>query len=102
MPKKAKKAKAGKKPARPSFKGVTKSLRTYLGAGPHTIPEMIAALAVTEDAVLYGLRRLGKSKKGSLHSGMVKGRPCWWWEGELPEGRPAQAAVPDGGAAGKK
>lgn len=91
MPKKAKKAKKGqpdgaKRPAeaKPSFKGITKSLRAYLGAGPHTIPEMIADLAVSEDAVLYGLRRLGKSKKGTLRSGMVDARPCWWWEPPAP------------------
>jgi hypothetical protein len=85
VPKKAKSnntGKPGKKPERASFKGVTKSLRTYLGAGPHTILEMIAALTVTEDAVLFGLRRLGKSKKGTLRSGMVEGRPCWWWEAD--------------------
>jgi len=69
---------------RTSFKGVTKSLRAYLSGATHTISEMIAGLDVTEDAVLFGLRRLGKSKKGTLRSGMVEGRPCWWWEGAPP------------------
>ena len=86
MPKKGKPGKKGKKDAPPSFKGVARRLRAFLSAGEHTIPEMVAQLDVTEDAVLYGLRRLGKSKKGVLRSGMVDGRPCWWWETQDPAG----------------
>ena len=93
MPKKGKKA---KQEARPSFKGVSKRLRDLLSAGKPTIPEMMAQLDVTEEAVLYALGRLGKSKKGTLRSGMVEGRPCWWWEADSP-----QAAGTDA-SAGKK
>ena len=91
MPKKDKKA---KKAVRPSFKGVTKNLRAFLAGGTHTIPEMMAGLDVTEEAVLYGLRRLGKSKKGTLRSGMVEGRPCWWWEADDAAPGPSKAAQP--------
>ena len=104
MPKKEKKAqkatKKAKKPERASFKGITKALRAYLADGPRTIPEMIAALSVTEEAVLFGLRRLGKSKKGILRSGMVQGRPCWWWAAEVAQaGDAAPAADTPGKAA---
>lgn len=100
MPKKpksdktAKKApKKAKKPARASYKGVTKTLRTTLTHTPLTITQMMAGLALTEDAIFYALRRLGKSKKGDLRSGMVKGLPCWWWE---PDPAQAEAAPPAG------
>ena len=65
-------------------KGVTKRLRALLAGGPHTIAHMRSMLAVDEDAVLYGLRRLGKAKRGRLRSGMVAGKPCWWWEAPPP------------------
>ena len=77
MPKKDKKTKPA---ARPSYKGVTKQLRAFLTDREATIPEMMSGLDVTEDAILYALRRLGKSKKGTLRSAMVEGRPCWWWQ----------------------
>jgi hypothetical protein len=79
---------------KPSYKGVSKRLRGALAERELSIPEMMAALEVGEDAVLYALRRLGKSKKGTLRSGMVEARPCWWWE---PDPRQAE-----GGKAGKK
>ena len=72
----------GKEGDRVLRKGVTKRLRALLATGPHTIPNMRSALTVDEDAILYGLRRLGKSKKGTLRSGMVAGKACWWWETE--------------------
>ena len=87
MPKKAKK---GKKEARPSYKGVGKRVRALLAGREATIPEMVGELDVTEDAVLYALRRLGKSKKGTLRSGIVDGKPCWWWE---PDPRQADDVV---------
>ena len=86
MPKQVKKAKKDESappPAeRPSYKGIAKRVRTYLAEREATIPELMAALDLTEDAVLHALRRLGKSKKGTLRSGMVELRPCWWWEPE--------------------
>ena len=94
MPKKGKK---GKKDAPPPFKGVARRLRALLTARETTIPEMTAELDVTEAAVLDGLRRLGKSRKGTLRSGMVDGRPCWWWEETPPQPAAAPPAAPPAG-----
>ena len=79
MPKKGKQSARTENEPRPSYKGVAKRLRAVLAERECTIPEMIAALDVTEAAVLDALRRLGKSKKGTLRSGIVRSRPCWWW-----------------------
>ena len=117
MPKKPKSAKSAKnapkktgKPARASYKGVTKTLRASLTQTPLTITQMMAGLSVGEDAIFYALRRLGKSKKGDLRSGMVKGLPCWWWEPDLAQleaapsaGKPAKPVkAGKSGKAGKK
>ena len=79
MPKKGKQSAKTEQAPRPSFKGVSKRLRAVLAERECTIPEMMAALDVTEEGVLDALRRLGKSKKGALRSGIVRSRPCWWW-----------------------
>ena len=95
MPKKPKPDKNDKragKPARASYKGVTKTLRAALTHTPLTITQMMAGLALPEDAIFYALRRLGKSKKGDLRSGMVKGLPCWWWEPGSAQSEPAPPA----------
>ena len=111
MPKKAKKSNknpkaAEKAPAAPkaSYKGVTKTLRAALTHTPLTITQMMTDLAVPEDAIFYALRRLGKSKKGDLRSGMVKGLPCWWWEPHppQPDAAPSRGKPGKAGKAGKK
>ncbi|HET7767613.1 MAG TPA: hypothetical protein VFN74_02490 [Chloroflexota bacterium] len=79
MPKKGKRSAKTVQEPRPSYKGVSKRLRAVLSERECTIPEMMAELDVTEEAVLDALRRLGKSEKGTLRSGIVLSRPCWWW-----------------------
>jgi hypothetical protein len=85
----------GTPPHRAVRKGVTNRLRALLAKGPCTIPDMQAALAVDEAAVLRGLRRLGKSKKGILHSGMVAGKPAWWCGPAEPDGDQRGPQGPD-------
>jgi hypothetical protein len=90
--------KSPKKRAKAARKELARRLRSALTGSPITIAQMVEALAADEDAVLGALRRLGKrrkSYKGRLHSGMVAGRPCWWWEpaalGPEPEATAAEA-----------
>ena len=86
----AKATKKAEKPQKALRKGVTQRLRELLTGTPTAIPEMMAGLEVDEAAVLEGLRRLGKARKGELRSGIVLGKPCWWWE-PAEEGRPGDA-----------
>jgi len=87
----AKAAKKSQKPQKALRKGASRRLQELLTDTPTSIPEMMAGLELDEASVLEGLRRLGKARKGTLRSGIVLSKPCWWWapaEEDLPEAAP--------------
>ncbi len=70
-----------KSQAKAARKELARRLRATLAAGPLTLAEMVEVMGAGEDAVLKALRRVRKARKrGRLHSGMVGGQACWWWE----------------------
>jgi hypothetical protein len=63
---------------------IARRLRQALSERPLEIVEMQAVLQVDEPLILAGLRRLNKKPGLRLHSGVLEGRNCWWWEGHCP------------------
>lgn len=70
----------GSKIKKKERKDAAKRLREVLAERPLELHEMMAILSAQEDLVLAALRELGEKKRSRLRSGMVEGRPCWWWE----------------------
>ena len=99
MPKKRGVSEPADEPGKAARKDLVRRLRAALVEQPLTIAQMVEALGADESAVLAALRRLRKSGKtrvrkaqhdisgaasdpNRLRSGMVAGRPCWWWKPE--------------------
>jgi hypothetical protein len=97
-------------PGKATGKEAARRLRAALTEQPLTIAQMVEVLGTDEATVLVALRRLrkagrAKAKTGKGHggrsrgarrpsrlrSGMVAGRPCWWWK---PDEREATEPQP--------
>jgi hypothetical protein len=104
MPKQQDESEPEAQPGKAARKELARRLRAALTQQPLTIAQMVEALGTDEETVLAALRRLRKSgmakakagkghggrsraarRPSRLRSGMVAGRPCWWWKSDERE-----------------